>query len=107
MFLNNISSFRSLQAFNKWSNDPVSTTVGTPAYPISDIEFPTFTVCGQGQSYSLVPGSNPFKLSILESTEWKEMDVPIQTSLYYLVSPLKLLLASESLCISKPASKLV
>ena len=45
----NFGSFnRSLQTFDKWQNDPVITTVATPAYPISNVEFPTFTVCSQG-----------------------------------------------------------
>ena len=37
-----------MKTYNKWQDDPVITTVATPAYPISNIDFPSFTICHRG-----------------------------------------------------------
>ena len=42
------------KAYNDWQDNPVLTTVSTTAMPISEIEFPAITICGQG-SVSEVP----------------------------------------------------
>ena len=37
-----------LQVYNDWRGSPVLTTVGDPAYPVTDIEFPAIVICGLG-----------------------------------------------------------
>jgi hypothetical protein len=34
--------------YDNWQNKPVVTTATTTAYPITDIEFPSVTICAQG-----------------------------------------------------------
>ena len=36
------------KAWNDWQDNQVLTSVSTTALPISEIEFPAITICGQG-----------------------------------------------------------
>ena len=40
----------SQSAFTSWKNSPVLTTLTSTAYPVKKIEFPAFTICGQGMN---------------------------------------------------------
>jgi hypothetical protein len=39
--------------YNNWQNQPVVTTATTTAYPITDVEFPSVTICAQGNYFGL------------------------------------------------------
>jgi hypothetical protein len=40
----------SQSAFTNWKNSPVLTTLTSTAHPIKKIDFPAFTICGQGMN---------------------------------------------------------
>ena len=42
-----LAIYWSVTAYSDWQNSPVLTTLTTTGFPIKDIEFPAFTVCGQ------------------------------------------------------------
>ncbi len=45
--------------YRQWQEKPVITTITTPAHPISNVEFPTFTICAQGMNYeAMIAGFN-------------------------------------------------
>ena len=37
-----------IQAYIQWDNNPVLTSLHTTAKPISELDFPSITICGQG-----------------------------------------------------------
>jgi hypothetical protein len=45
-----------ISAFYQWQNNPVATTVKTSAFPVSNIEFPAVTICGQGSNDVILSG---------------------------------------------------
>jgi len=56
-----LSTYWSLRAYNDWQNFPVLTTLTTTGYPVRNIEFPAFTICGQ------VSISSTFYVQVLHS----------------------------------------
>ena len=42
------------QAYVEWQDNPVLTSVQTTGLPISEIEFPAITICGQGSIYEVI-----------------------------------------------------
>jgi hypothetical protein len=46
-----LGMFWSIEAYNDWQDNLVLTTINTTAYPITNIEFPAVTICGQGFLY--------------------------------------------------------
>ena len=49
-----LGGYWSLQSYADWQNNPVLTTVATTAFPITAIEFPAVTICGQGMSDDVI-----------------------------------------------------
>ncbi len=45
-----LGGYWSATAYYQWQDNPVLTTVRTSAYPVSNIEFPAVTICGQGSN---------------------------------------------------------
>ncbi len=45
-----LGGYWSVTAYYQWEDNPVLTTVKTSAYPVSNIEFPAVTICGQGSN---------------------------------------------------------
>ena len=35
-------------AYKSWQDNPVMTTISTPALPVEDVEYPAITICGLG-----------------------------------------------------------
>ena len=48
-----LKQIRILQAYVDWQDNPVLTSVRTTGLPISEIEFPAITICGQGSIYEV------------------------------------------------------
>ena len=46
----------SVEAWNDWQDNQVLTSVSTTALPISEIEFPAITICGQGSISEVLLG---------------------------------------------------
>ena len=42
-----------LQAYETWQDNPVLTSLHTTGLPISEIDFPAITICGQGSIYEV------------------------------------------------------
>ena len=42
--------YQSIYIYKDWQKDPIIITVGTTGKPIKDLDYPTITICPQGQS---------------------------------------------------------
>jgi len=51
-----LGGYWSVIAYYQWQDNPVLTTVQTSAYPVSNIEFPAVTICGQGSNDVMLSG---------------------------------------------------
>ena len=45
-----LDSIVMLQAYETWQDNPVLTSLHTTGLPISEIDFPAITICGQGSA---------------------------------------------------------
>ena len=50
-----------LQAYETWQDNPVLTSLHTTGLPISEIDFPAITICGQGSIYEVLNTYNHFR----------------------------------------------
>ena len=55
------------KAYDEWVDSPVLTSLHTTAKPISEIEFPSITICGQGSVKEVIMSSSPIRNHICSS----------------------------------------
>ena len=49
-----VSSSFTIEIYQNWDEDPITTTIGTTEYDIGNLEYPSLTICAQGSVKEII-----------------------------------------------------
>jgi len=67
----------STNVYQGWKDQPVLTTLATTAFPVNLVEFPAFTICGQGMSNDVL--NSGMTLQLFKFLEKKNISVNVSS----------------------------